>query len=64
MTKLQPCPFCGGEADCNDMGLTDHEGNPLWWVVCLGCKVSTHGDKTRQEAIAAWNRRVIDEQAE
>ena len=55
--ELKPCPFCGGEANCNNMGLVDHEDKPLWWVVCLDCKVSTHGDTTKEAAIAAWNRR-------
>ena len=58
MTELKTCPFCGGEANCNNMGLEDHNGVPLWWVVCLTCKVSTCGHATEEDAIAAWNRRA------
>ena len=58
MSELKNCPCCGHGSDCNNRGLVDHEGNALWWVECLGCGLSTHGHKTRQEAVAAWNRRA------
>ena len=58
MSELKNCPCCGHGSDCNNRGLVDHEGNALWWVECLGCGLSTHGHKTRERAIAAWNHRA------
>lgn len=55
---VKNCPCCGGAADCNNTGIVDHEGNPLWWVECLECGLSTSGDKTKEEAEAKWNRRA------
>lgn len=49
-TGLKPCPFCGGKAG--------------WWGDSLGCDVCnasgpTKGeDDTREQSIAAWNRRA------
>ena len=55
--NLKPCPFCGGEADCNDTGICDKDGNSLWWVECLWCGISTNGHSCIQEAMKTWNRR-------
>ena len=60
--KLKPCPFCGGEADCNDKGICDKDGNSLWWVECLGCGVSTNGHLYISEAMKTWNRRDGDKE--
>ena len=57
MEKLKPCPFCGREADCNNTGILDHNGNALWWVECI-CGVNTDGYNTQDEAATVWNRRV------
>lgn len=56
--KLRECPHCGGEADCNDTGCQDYKRNPLWWVECLGCGISTSGSKVKEKAISEWNRRA------
>lgn len=56
--KLLPCPFCGGEADCNNTGCQDYKLNPLWWVECLGCGISTSGSKEKEKAINEWNLRA------
>lgn len=61
MEELKPCPFCGGEADCNKTGIYEYYGIPLWWVECLSCGINTGGYNTRGEAIETWNRRATDE---
>ena len=64
---LFPCPFCGSD----DVALED-VGNvgefEDWIVSCKGCGIgmmpSSGGGEgyvtTREEAIAAWNRRAVD----
>lgn len=65
MDKLEPCPFCGGEADYR----TENFGARVW-VQCLECGVSTSrydtnlivaGKGGKEWAIEAWNRRVNDD---
>jgi len=55
MTKLLPCPFCGGEAE-----LTGFEA-PEFWVWCPNCKASTDAHTCKGGAIAAWNTRAAYE---
>ena len=54
---LLPCPFCGCEAYIQEhkfVGYTSTFG-----VVCLDCCAETRQFyRTKEEAIAAWNRRV------
>ena len=50
--ELLPCPFCGGEPN---LALTG-----AWYsIVCttLGCEVIMDDFNSRDDAIAAWNRR-------
>lgn len=49
--ELLPCPFCGGPAQIASAGPGCH------FVRCEGCTASTD-DGSREQAIAAWNRRV------
>ena len=59
MEQLKSCPFCGGEASCNNRGLNDKNGNPVWWAECRSCGASIEGtENTKSAAIAAWNRRA------
>lgn len=68
--NLLPCPFCGGEAEC-DRTMERYEyctGGPNsvhdygYTVYCTQCGVETHvrdvPPNDRDEAIAAWNRRA------
>lgn len=58
MDKLMPCPFCGGEADIEEI-----TGGPytdelyVWGVGCKECNIGWYKD-TRKEAIEAWNGRA------
>src|SRR5687768_14980281 len=45
---LKPCPFCGGEAHYQD-------GYPYNIVKCISCGARSF---TREDAIAAWNKRT------
>ena len=57
MSKLQPCPFCGGEGCVQRhdfVGYTDTFG-----VVCLDCGCETRQFyDTEKDATEAWNRRA------
>ena len=57
MDELKPCPFCGGEADCNNAGFLKN-GKPMWAVECLNCGMVTAFFYTDSEAIEAWNKRT------
>lgn len=50
MDKLKPCPFCGGEAEIEDM-----KGE--YSVICNTCFGASDICETKEETIAAWNRR-------
>ena len=55
--KLKPCPFCGSDA-CVEVSLGDYS------VFCQnGCDCGAKQEwfNTEDEAIEAWNRRVVDE---
>ena len=54
--ELKPCPFCGGEAVYPE-GIT--VGGI--WITCDKCGiVQGHPYMTREEALAAWNRRAAE----
>lgn len=57
MAELKPCPFCGGEADCNNSGFMK-AGKQMWAVECLNCGMVTTFADTEQKAIEAWNKRT------
>ncbi len=55
MTDLKPCPFCGNENVRVYVGLMEfHDGE----VACDDCGGSCGNYPTRDDAIAAWNRRA------
>ena len=74
MSKLLPCPFCGGEArienndrtiyDPKTLGVVDVEYGepPCFWVKCEDCEAFVGGFDTEVDAIAAWNRRADNAQ--
>lgn len=56
--KLSPCPFCGTEARLLPM-----PGARDWWrVQCVrwACGGTTYATPSKEEAVAAWNRRARD----
>lgn len=64
MDALLPCPFCGGTAELADIG-NWHTKSRATEVQCTGCKVKKRfaairqgHEKTREWAIAWWNRRA------
>jgi len=50
-----PCPFCGGEAEIDS---AIHHGSYYYFVKCKNCHMSSMGCLMKDEAIAAWNRRM------
>ena len=52
--KLNPCPFCGGKAI-----LSEDKRYNVHSVFCNECYIETSLQNTEQEAIDAWNRRVM-----
>lgn len=53
MPKLRQCPFCGEDA------YISNDDDVMYTVYCMGCKVELGYFDSEEEAIAAWNRRVI-----
>lgn len=55
---LLPCPFCGGEADIEEISGNPFTNEPYAWAVgCKDCNIGWYKE-TREDAIAAWNRRA------
>ena len=56
--QLKPCPFCGGEANIQDCGITC----PRIRINCInnGCRVivCTRNYAMKRTAIKAWNNRI------
>ena len=63
MTKIKPCPFCGGEGEIISGNYT---GKLLYTVVgktytvfCKRCNArTTQYKKYKYKAVEAWNRRA------
>jgi Lar family restriction alleviation protein len=55
MTKLKPCPFCGGD-DC----VVDTTGFN-YYVTCLKCEARGPLEGTKEEAVELWNKRMGEE---
>ena len=50
--KLEPCPFCGGEAK-----FFEDKGYQIYSVTCTECDAGTNAYGIEQDAIDAWNTR-------
>lgn len=61
MNNLRKCPFCGGEADLLDYGLSGARKV----VQCSDCGARTRAFdpkvKRGENAVDAWNRRYYEE---
>ena len=57
MNELKPCPFCGG----TDLYIDGGEFLQDFEVRCVKCGGRVCYFATKAEALAAWNRRVKDE---
>jgi len=53
--KLNPCPFCGGNAKIAELG-----DDFAFEVYCIGCGARQSEADTVKEAANRWNRRVIE----
>jgi Lar family restriction alleviation protein len=51
--KLLPCPHCGGAPTVHTEGW-----DAAQFIRCTECSANTRLFKTREEAVAAWNRRT------
>lgn len=52
MTKLKPCPFCGGDASIRTNIFGEYE------IVCKKCFFSAFTSPKKKVAINRWNRRT------
>lgn len=60
MTKLKPCPFCGGKA--KKIKVTEPSNVGGYVIMCLACEASTRvwfpiKDSVDQILADAWNQR-------
>ncbi len=54
--KLEPCPFCGGEADTNEL-MTQPKRQYYLSCMSVGCGAEGPMRYSLEEAVEAWNRR-------
>ena len=54
MSKIKKCPFCGGDAQIDEMYY-----DSSFIVGCTKCTCEVEIEGSKQQAIDAWNRRVI-----
>jgi len=55
MTDLKPCPFCGGK----EIRYMEEIGRLRpYWKMCINCRVNTQMEKSPEECLEAWNKRV------
>lgn len=52
--KLLPCPFCGGKGK-----LKGDESAYGCFVECIDCHAEMDYSETKEEAVEAWNKRVV-----
>ncbi len=57
MSELLPCPFCGGEALCHQIGIA-RTNEKMWRVVCMKCIAGTTMAFDSQHAKLLWNKRI------
>lgn len=58
MDKLLTCPFCGGEADIEEIPGSPFTNEPYTWDVgCKACNIGWY-EETQAEATSKWNRRA------
>ncbi len=57
--KLLPCPFCGGEADTNEL-MTSPRRQYYLSCMTVGCEAEGPTRHSMEDAIAVWNKRAVD----
>lgn len=57
MENIKSCPFCGGDSITRRRN-PDHIMRNKVFVTCTKCKNKTGYYDTEEQAIAAWNKRV------
>ena len=65
---LEPCPFCGGEAEIQTVVSKFWNGKKFYYVICLDCEATKGYTEeagafylSREEAVREWNRRYPNE---
>lgn len=63
--ELKPCPMCGntGKKWTEEYGYESGDGYEQFYIECTACHVSTGYVESEAEAIAAWNRRTGESNA-
>lgn len=62
MSKLKPCPFCGGEAKL--LSTCNNYLRVLYWVECNECESRTLKfiEEEKDKAIEVWNKVCTDDE--
>lgn len=55
--ELLPCPFCGGEAEIEEMKRGILKPTTGYWITCKLCGCHSRAGFDRRKAVEDWNRR-------
>ena len=56
MSKIKPCPFCGGKAEIIE-GTKAASDKSIFKAFCTKCETENWWSDTKQEAVERWNIR-------
>lgn len=58
--ELNPCPFCGGEAEEKSQSTNFLNPRMAWYISCKACHATGPVTWHPKEAATKWNERMVN----